>query len=344
MMVEEFWLGGNVFGWTADRQTAFDVLDAAYARGIRAIDTADVYSAWANGGCGGQSERIVGEWLSRRGARRSVTIATKVGMLKGAGDIRPSTIRGAIRESLRRLQSEYVDLYYLHRDDGGDLHETLVAMDRVVTEGKARAIALSNFTAERAGVVMQICAEHSLTQPSVLQTEYSLMEREFERELRSAATEAQLAVLAYRPLAGGFLTGKYRSAEAGDKPARLQEVRRYMNEPRAGRVIRALEVVAANHQAPLASVALAWVRSRPGITGFVASASRAEQVEALWIALRLTLAESEIAMLESVSRGVELCGDPEDDSTSRSARVAATSAKRPAERVRRSAARRRLRP
>jgi aryl-alcohol dehydrogenase-like predicted oxidoreductase len=293
-------LGGNVFGWTADEQQAFAVLDAARAAGICFLDTADAYASWANGGVGGQSETIIGRWMAGRGARDETLVATKVGWERK--DIRPAAIRKGVEASLRRLQTDRIDLYYAHLDDGGDLAESLAAFDALVREGKARAIGLSNFTPARVGEAIEICDRDGLARPVALQPHYSLMERAFEHDGRDAAAAAGLAVIPYFSLARGFLTGKYRpGGDEVDSP-RAGSARAYLDAPRGPAVLAALDAAAAAHDIPVAAVALAWLRAQPTVVAPIASARTPEQVGPLAASLGLELTPDELDELDAASR------------------------------------------
>jgi aryl-alcohol dehydrogenase-like predicted oxidoreductase len=295
-------LGGNVFGWTADEATSFAVLDAAREAGITFLDTADVYSAWAHDGTGGQSETVIGAWMADRGCRDEVLLATKVGMLEGLADLRPATTRRALEASLERLGTDRVDLFYAHRDDDGDLAEALRGFDALVREGKTRMLGLSNFSAARVREAFAICEREGLTPPAALQPEFSLMERGFEAEEQAAAREHDLAVLPYSSLASGFLTGKYRPGGAEVDSVRAGRAGAYLEQPRGPRVLEALDEVAAGHGVPVAAVALAWLRAQPTVVAPIASARTPEQVAPLAAALDLELTAGELEALDAASR------------------------------------------
>jgi len=293
-------LGGNVFGWTADEPQSFAVLDAARSAGLMFVDTADAYSTWAHDGVGGQSETILGRWMSSRDARDEILVATKVGKHPGLEGIRPDTIRRAIDASLRRLQTDAVDLYYAHDDDEGDLAESLAAFDALVRDGKVRMIGLSNFSPERIEQAMRVAQENSLTPPAVLQPPYSLMDRRFEGAERAAAAAHDLAVVPYAALASGFLTGKYRPGRTVDSP-RAGRAARYLDDPRGPAVLEALDAAAEAHAVPHAAVALAWLRAQPGVASPIASARTAEQVAPLAAALTFALSAEEVERLSAAS-------------------------------------------
>ena len=295
-------LGGNVFGWTADEQGSFAVLDAARAAGIAFVDTADVYAAWAHDGVGGQSETIVGRWMADRGARDETIVATKVGMGTDPFDIRPATVRAGAEASLRRLGTDRIDLFYAHADDGGDLAEALGAFDALVREGLVRAVGLSNFSGARVREAIEACERDGLTKPVALQNEYSLMARGYEQDARDAAAEAGLAAVPYYALASGFLTGKYRPGGDDVDSVRAGGARAHLDEPRGPAVLAALDAAAEAHDVPVAAVALAWLRAQPTVVAPLASARTPEQVQPLAASLGLELTPDELAAIDAASR------------------------------------------
>ena len=292
-------LGGNVFGWTADREASFAVLDRFVAAGGTMIDTADTYSSWAPGNKGGESETIIGEWLARRGRRDDVLIATKVGFIGGLG---AENIAQAIDGSLQRLGTDYVDLYYAHRDAPDvPLEETLEAFDRLVRAGKVRALGASQIEPARLTRALDISAENAWTGYSVLQTWYSLVERpKFEDGLQDVVESRGLGMAAFFALANGYLTGKYRGADDLGKSVRSDRVEEYIsgNGPR---VLAALDAVAAQAGATPAQVALAWTAAQPGVTAPLASARTLAQLEELLGCLSLDLSREHIAALDAAS-------------------------------------------
>lgn len=295
-------LGGNVFGWTADEAESFAVLDAARAAGITFIDTADRYSAWAHGGRGGQSEEILGRWMTDRSARGDTLLATKVGRAEGLDDIRPATVRRGADASLQRLQTDYIDLYYAHGDDGGDLAEAFAGFDALVKEGKVRMVGISNFSPERIREALSVCGQEGLTPPVALQPEYSLMERGFEAAGRDIAADGELAVMPYSALASGFLTGKYRPSGDRVSSARADAAAGYLDDPRGAAVLEALDAAAEAHDVPVAAVALAWLRAQPTVASPIASARTVEQVAPLVASLAVELAPGELHALDVASR------------------------------------------
>lgn len=294
-------LGGNVFGWTADEGESFAVLDAYAAAGGNFIDTADAYSSWVPGHSGGESESIIGRWLALRGLRGRIVVATKVGMLKGLEGLAPATIRAAAEASLRRLGVDRIDLYYAHKDDEKTpLEETLRAFDELVRTGKVRYIAASNYTAPRLAEALQISAREGLARFVGLQPHYNLVHRdEYEGALAAVCAVAGLACFPYFALASGFLTGKYR-ADTTVESARAQGARKYLD---AGgeRVLGVLDKVAQARGVPVPAVALAWLRTRPGVVAPIASARTVAQLEALLPMATLTLSEDEAGRLTAAS-------------------------------------------
>ena len=303
-------LGGNVFGWTADEQASFAILDAFVDSGGTMIDTADVYSAWVPGHSGGESEAVIGRWLKRNPAKRAkVVIATKVGFLDGeivdgeyVASLDPRVIAKACDASLQRLGVDTIDLYYQHKDNPKvPLADSLGAFERLVEAGKIRAIGLSQFTADRLDEAVETSRRLGLTPPSALQPWYNLVERQkFEGDLRDAALRHGLAVFPFYSLANGFLTGKYRSKEDLDKSVRGLRNVEYL-QGKGMRVLHALDEVAAETGAALATVALAWTMEQPAITAPIASATSIPQLAELVPALELDLTPQQIARLDAAS-------------------------------------------
>jgi len=296
--------GGNVFGWTADAQTSFRLLDAFVAAGFNLIDTADVYSKFAPGNHGGESETIIGRWLKQGDRRDKVIIATKVGleMEPDAKGLSKAYILRAAENSLRRLQTDYIDLYQSHRDDPGtSLDETLQAYAQLMEQGKVRAVGASNYSAERLSYALTLSRRHELPRYECLQTEYNLYDRaEYEKTLEPVCIENGLGVLSYFSLASGFLTGKYKSeTDVADK-ARGDFVKKYLNE-RGLKIIDTLNQVAKRLHAAPAQVALAWLLARPTVTAPIASATSLEQLKELIGATRLKLDEASIGLLNRAS-------------------------------------------
>lgn len=297
-------LGGNVFGWTVDRAAAFPLLDAFVAGGGRMIDTADIYSAWVPGNKGGESETIIGAWLTARGRRDDVLIATKVGMEVGGGKgLAPARIVAAVEGSLKRLRTDHVDLYFAHRDDPDTpLEATLEAFDRLVRAGKVLAIGASNYDAARLEEALNTSAAKQLNRYSVLQPHYNLLERaKFEGPLQDVCIAKDVAVVPYYSLASGFLTGKYRSKSDFAGKARAVGAEKYLNDFGL-RVLAALDKVAAEAGATTAQIALAWLAAQPAVAAPIASATSVAQVEELLGAMRLQLTADQLAILDTASK------------------------------------------
>jgi aryl-alcohol dehydrogenase-like predicted oxidoreductase len=297
-------LGGNVFGWTADEKTAFGLLDAFVEAGGNLIDTADVYSAWVPGHKGGESETVLGKWLKRGGNRKKVLVATKVGKEMGPGRMglsRPYILRAA-EDSLRRLQTDYIDLYQAHADDPQTpLEETLEAFAQLTREGKVRAIGASNYNADRLSKALQVSKRHKVPVYWSLQPLYNLYDRaEYEAELEPLCREKGLGVIPYFPLGAGFLTGKYRSEKDLAGRARGEFVKKYLDD-RGFRILDALDRVARRYHSVPAAVALAWLIARPGITAPIASATSLYQLNELMKSMELELDPSAIELLNRAS-------------------------------------------
>lgn len=294
-------LGGNVFGWTANEEQSFSVLDAFRAASGNFIDTADMYSAWVAGHVGGESESIIGRWLTQRGGRDRVIIATKVAKLAGFRGLSAQNIRRAAEASLKRLQTDYIDLYYAHEDDPSvPLEETLTAFDALVREGKVRYIAASNFDAERLSDSIQLSKRLGLARYVALQPHYNLVERdEYERTLRPAVQRDELACLPYFALARGFLSGKYRHGTTVDSP-RAEGAKAYLNA-RGLRVLAALDELAASRGASLTALSVAWLREQPTVAAPIASARNQTQLKELLEGATLKLSPAELQLLSAAS-------------------------------------------
>ncbi|HXN16606.1 MAG TPA: aldo/keto reductase [Usitatibacter sp.] len=296
--------GCNVFGWTVDEPTAFVLLDAFVDQGFNLLDTADVYSKWALGNHGGESETIIGRWLARSGKRDRVVIATKVGMEMGAGKkgLSRSYIVEAAEASLRRLQVDCIDLYQAHNEDPQTpIEETLEAFAQLMRDGKVRAIGASNYTAAGLRRALEASERRGLPRYESLQPLYNLYSRaEFETELAPLAREQQLGVIAYYALASGFLSGKYRSEADLAQSPRGESVKKYLNE-RGLRILAALDEVAKAKSAKPAQVALAWLIAQPGITAPIASATTRAQLRELIAATQIELDQASLAILDRAS-------------------------------------------
>jgi aryl-alcohol dehydrogenase-like predicted oxidoreductase len=296
-------LGGNTFGNTTDERASMEVLDAFVAAGGNFIDTADSYSAWKPGNRGGESETILGEWMRRRGNRASVVMATKVGGHPELKGLAPDTIAKAADASLRRLGTDYIDLYYAHHDDPGvPVPEIASAFDALVRAGKVRNVAISNLAPERIGEWMRFARENGLAVPIALQPQYSLVSRQkYEQTFQPLAREHGLAVFPYFALANGFLTGKYRTDADLQGAARGKSVAPFLNADGL-RVVDALQSIAGARGAAIATVALAWLLAKPTITAPLASATRVPQLAELMAAPALRLADDEVAALDQASQ------------------------------------------
>ncbi|HEY7671620.1 MAG TPA: aldo/keto reductase [Gammaproteobacteria bacterium] len=298
-------LGGNVFGWTADEQRSFEVLDAFVAAGFNLIDTADVYSKWIKGHKGGESETIIGKWLKRRGRRDDVVIATKVGMEMGSKEkgLSRAYILKAADRSLKRLKTDYIDLYQAHMDDQETpLEETLGAFADLIAAGKVRAIGASNYEADRLAAALAVSKAKGLPRFATLQPWYNLYDRVgFEGALAQLCRREGLGVIPYFSLASGFLTGKYRSEKDLAGSARAYRVKEMLNE-RGFRILAALDAVADDYDATPAQVALAWLRAH-GITAPIASATSVAQVEELVRFAAIELRSDAVAALDAASEG-----------------------------------------
>ena len=298
-------VGGNIFGWTADETTSFAVLDAWIAGGATMIDTADVYSAWYPGHVGGESETILGRWMKARGNRAHVQIATKVGLLPtkaGAKGLSPAVIAEQVEASLARLQTDYIDLYYAHKDDPDTPQEAVAeAFDALVRAGKVRALGASNFTPERLLSALAISDAQGLAGYGAVQPNFSLMaEDAFPEPYRRLCIERNIGALPYHALASGFLTGKYRSVEEARLGSRGHATAGHFN-PRGEKVLATLGQVAAETGASLAQIALAWIIATPGVTGPIASATSVTQVESLLPSMELVLSGPQMAALNAAA-------------------------------------------
>ncbi|MGW0805326.1 aldo/keto reductase [Nonomuraea sp. NPDC002799] len=293
-------LGTNVFGWTADKETSFAVLDAYVEGGGNFLDTADVYPYWATGES--TSESIIGEWMAERRNRDSIVLATKVGMLEGLKGLAPATIRTAVEDSLRRLRTDYIDLYWAHADDHDTpLVESLGAFDALVREGKVRYVGASNYAAPRLSEALKISDEEGLVRYVALQQPYNLVERAYEAELRDVVAGEGLSSTPYFGLARGFLTGKYAPGATVDSP-RAGKAAEYLETAHGRRTLEALAQVAAEREVAPASVALAWVAAQPTVAAPIASARNVDQLGPLLAAASLTLSADDLALLGTASR------------------------------------------
>ncbi|MCX4434949.1 MULTISPECIES: aldo/keto reductase [Streptomyces] len=295
-------LGGNVFGWTADEAQSFAVLDAYTAGGGNFVDTADGYSAWVPGHKGGESETVIGKWFAARGNRSDVVLATKVSTHPEYKGLSPANIRAAADASLRRLGTDYIDLYYTHFDDTSvPVEEIIGALDELVRAGKVREIAASNISAERLAESVEFSDREGLARYVALQPHYNLVSRDtYEGPLQEVASRTGLAAVPYFALASGFLTGKYRPGTTVES-ARAAGAGKHLDTERGIRVLAALDEVAVAHDAEVATVALAWLAARPTVAAPIASARTVEQLPALLAVADLTLTDAEVARLTEAS-------------------------------------------
>jgi aryl-alcohol dehydrogenase-like predicted oxidoreductase len=305
LQVSPLCFGGNVFGWTADERTSFSLLDAWVDAGFNFVDTADVYSRWAPGHAGGESETVIGRWLKQSGKRDRVVIATKVGMDMGDGRIglKPARIREAVEASLQRLQVDCIDLYQAHKDDESTpLEETLQAFSQLVKEGKVRVIGASNYTAPRLAQALEVSTRLGLPRYESMQPLYNLYDRsEFESGLQALCRREQVGVINYYALASGFLTGKYRTAEDAAKSARGgMVVKKYLDD-RGRRILAALDAAAQATGSTPGQVAIAWLLAQPGVTSPIASATSLAQLRDLVKAASLRLPEDHLRRLDEAS-------------------------------------------
>ncbi|MFJ2862650.1 aldo/keto reductase [Kitasatospora sp. NPDC087314] len=295
-------LGGNVFGWTADEQQSFAVLDAYAAAGGNFVDTADVYSAWVPGNTGGESETVIGNWLRSRGNRDDVVVATKVGLHPEARGLSAANIKASAEGSLRRLGVERIDLYYTHQDDDTPVEEFVTALDELVREGKVGAVAASNIGAERLAEALAFAEREGLAKYVAVQPHYNLVSRgTFEGPLADVVAEHGLATVPYYALASGFLTGKYRPGGPGVDSARSEGAARYLDDPRGPKVLEALDTVAEQHGVAPATVALAWLATRPTVVAPIASARTVDQLPPLLAASALRLTPEQTTLLDTAS-------------------------------------------
>ena len=305
LQVSPLCFGGNVFGWTVDEAQSFSLLDAWLDAGMNFVDTADVYSRWVPGHSGGESEVIIGKWLKKSGRREQLVLGTKVGMDMGDGKVglRPEYIRAALDASLKRLQTDYVDLYQSHDDDQSvPLADVLGTFDDLIKEGKVRAIGASNYTAPRLAQALATSEQLGLARYESLQPLYNLYSRaEYEQDLQPLCVAQGVGVINFYALASGFLSGKYRSQADASKSARGPNiVKKYLN-PRGLRIIEALDEVAAAVQAEPSQVAIAWLLRQPGIAAPIASATSLEQLQSLVRSAQLVLDEAALQRLNTAS-------------------------------------------
>ncbi|MFJ9034156.1 aldo/keto reductase [Streptomyces sp. NPDC102274] len=295
-------LGGNVFGWTADETASFAVLDAYAAAGGNFIDTADLYSSWAPGNEGGESETVIGNWIASRGNRSEVLVATKIGAHPRYKGLRAATITAGVEESLRRLRTDHIDLYYTHFDDPEvPVEEIITTLDQLVKAGKVRAIGASNIDAERLAASLAFSESEGLARYVALQPRYNLVSRDtYEGDLRDTVRRHGLSTVPYPALASGFLTGKYRPGTTVDSP-RAGRAAEYLRSERGAKVLTALDRIAGARDAEIPTIALAWLAAQPTVVAPLASARSTEQLPALLAAADLELTGEELAELTAAS-------------------------------------------
>jgi aryl-alcohol dehydrogenase-like predicted oxidoreductase len=302
LQVSPLMFGGNVFGWTADEATSFSILDAFVDAGLDFIDTADVYSAWVPGNQGGESETIIGKWFKKSGKREQIVLATKVSKLPQRKGLSAANIQAAVEDSLRRLQTDYIDVYFSHDDDTATpLEETLGAYQKLIEAGKVRVIGASNYTGARVEEALAVARRHGLPEYQLVQPEYNLYDRaEYERDIEPVVLANQLGSVVYYSLASGFLSGKYRSQADLAHKARGSRVEKYLND-RGLRILGALDRVAQRHGSTPATIALAWLIARPSVTAPIASATSVDQLKSLAAAVHLMLTGDDIRELDEAS-------------------------------------------
>jgi aryl-alcohol dehydrogenase-like predicted oxidoreductase len=302
LQVAPLMFGGNVFGWTADEATSFAILDAFVDAGLDFIDTADVYSAWVPGNQGGESETILGKWFRRSGKRDRIVLATKVSKHPHRKGLSAGNIQAAVEDSLRRLQTDRIDVYFSHEDAlDTPLAETLGAYQRLIEAGKVRVIGASNYSGARVQEALAVSRQHGLPEYQIIQPEYNLYDREaYETDIEPVALAEHLSVVVYYSLASGFLSGKYRSRADLTRSARGSGVEKYLTE-RGTRILDALDTVAEQHGSTPATVALAWLIARPSVTAPIASATSVQQLESLAAAVHLMLTGADMRLLDDAS-------------------------------------------
>jgi len=303
LAVHPLCLGANVFGWTADEAESFAVLDAYKAAGGNFVDTADGYSQWVPGNRGGESEEIIGRWMAKRGNRDAIVLATKVGSKRDRKGLTADNLRVATDESLRRLQTDRIDLLYTHRDDEvTPPEETMGALDELVRDGKVRHVAASNVAPARLEAALEASARDGLVRYVALQPHYNLVERDYEDGLADVCRRHDLGCLPYYALAKGFLTGKYRPGGDGVESQRAEGARAYL-DARGERVLAALDAAAAAHDVPVAAVSLAWLAARPTVVAPIASARTPAQLAELLAMTGVVLSDDEVRALDAASAG-----------------------------------------
>jgi aryl-alcohol dehydrogenase-like predicted oxidoreductase len=302
ILVSPFALGGNVFGWTVSESASFDILDAFVQAGFNLIDTADVYSTWVRGNIGGESETIIGRWLRKRNNRKDIILATKVGKPKGPGraGLSGKYIRLAVEDSLKRLQTDYIDLYQSHDDDlQTPMEETLGTFTDLIREGKVRAIGASNFTAERLAKSFVVSKAQGYARYETVQPAYNLYDRRIEKDLQPLCEKEGVGIISYYALASGFLTGKYRGEEDLKKSVRGKGVAQYLNV-KGMTILNALDALASKYKTSQASIALAWLMTRKAVVAPIASATSTDQLTELLKSVAINLDEDSLKLLSEI--------------------------------------------
>lgn len=297
-------LGTNVFGWTADKARSFEILDRFTDAGLQAVDTADMYSNWVDGNTGGESETIIGEWIASRGKRDALVLITKVGMqMEGRKGLKAANIERGVEDSLRRLQTDRIDVYFSHAPDPDTPHEeTLRAYQRLIEAGKVRTIGNSNFDVAQIQAALDVAKDTGLPRYEVLQPRYNLYDRSgLDGAMLDLAKREELGVITFSSLASGFLTGKYRSEADLGKSQRGGGIAKYLDD-RGKRTLAAMDAVAETHDADLAEIALAWIIARDGVTAPISSATSVEQLDSQIRGLELQLTAADLAALDEASR------------------------------------------
>jgi len=291
-------LGGNVFGWTADQDTSFEILDAFYEAGGRMVDTAEVYSAWVPGHSGGESEKVIGAWMKARGVRKDMRIATKTGWGMEHGDLNPATLGTRLAGSLERLQTDYVDLYYAHRDDPKTPQDEVVsAFSALIDQGKVREAGASNFTEERLRSAIAAAKAAGVRGFTVLQNQYNLLERgDYDDSLQNCCVVNDIAMLPFFGLASGYLTGKYRKPADFERYVRGGRVKKY-HDGHGPALLAVMDRIAKECEATVAQIALAWLLDQPGVAAPIASATTADQLDELVEAIDIELMPEQILQL-----------------------------------------------
>jgi aryl-alcohol dehydrogenase-like predicted oxidoreductase len=300
IQVAPFALGGNVFGWTVKDPAGFEILDEFVRRGFNLIDTADVYSTWVPGNKGGESETMIGEWMNNRKNRKDLVIATKVGKPMGPGKLGLSAryVRQAVEDSLKRLQTDYIDLYQSHDDDPHTpIEESLSVFTDLIKEGKIRAIGASNFTADRLALALASSKAHNYARYETLQPPYNLYDRSIEKDLQPLCVKEGVGIISYYGLASGFLTGKYRRDEDFKKSVRGAGVQKYLDS-KGKKILSALDEVSAKYKTSPATIALAWLMTRPAVVAPIASATGVQQLDELLKATEIALDQESLGTLE----------------------------------------------